>query len=131
MTFECVRLTVCIIAGALMLTAAADEVRAQQDVRVNELQAEVPEGPLARTVRQATAPLREVQAAVAAGYAVSGGCVSGPEEGTMGVHYVNALLVGDALLNAAQPSADVGSRQYAAIVPGTCDDLFAVERQRV
>jgi hypothetical protein len=61
------------------------------------------EAPLARLVRQSTEQFRDNRAAVAAGYLLSGGCVSGPEEGAMGVHYVNAPLVGDGELDAARP----------------------------
>ena len=56
-------------------------------------------------MRQATAPLQDAQAAATAGYALASGCVSGPEEGAMGVHYVNESLVGDGLLDAARPEA--------------------------
>ncbi|HWM27381.1 MAG TPA: hypothetical protein VNQ14_02905, partial [Woeseiaceae bacterium] len=31
------------------------------------------------------------------------GCVSGPEEGAMGIHFVNGALVQDGLLDAARP----------------------------
>ena len=44
-------------------------------------------------------------AATAEGYALSGGCVTGPERGAMGVHFVNASLVGDGALDATRPEA--------------------------
>ncbi len=103
MSIERGKLTACAVAG-LMSLAAVEVVRTQPAAGVNE-QVEVGEGPLARAVRQSTAPLQDAQAAVSAGYALSGGCVSGPEEGAMGVHYVNASLVGDGLLDAARPEA--------------------------
>jgi hypothetical protein len=90
--------------AALMTLAASEVVLAQQPAERQE-QAEVAEGPLARTVRQATASLQDSQAAAPAGYVLSSGCVSGPEEGAMGVHFVNASLVGDDLLDAARPEA--------------------------
>jgi hypothetical protein len=112
MSLERGRLTAYALTGALMLTAVADTGRAQQDARApqqdaraSESQGETGEGPLARAVRQSTEPLMDVQAAIAAGYELSGGCVSGPEEGAMGVHYVNPALVGDGVLDADRPEA--------------------------
>lgn len=62
-----------------------------------------PVAPLVQTVRQATAQFQDVQLAVAAGYAPLLGCVSGPDEGAMGIHYLNAGLVGDGALDPARP----------------------------
>jgi hypothetical protein len=59
-------------------------------------------GPLPEAVRQATEDFRDVNAAIAAGYVRNGGCVSGPEEGAMGVHYANFALF-DAELDVARP----------------------------
>jgi hypothetical protein len=62
-------------------------------------------GPLVDTVRRATDQFKHVSAAVAAGYAPFLGCVSGPQAGAMGVHYVNGDLVGDGALDAERPEA--------------------------
>jgi hypothetical protein len=43
---------------------------------------------LVRDVRQATERFRDVAAATAAGYVSTGSCESGPNEGAMGIHYV-------------------------------------------
>lgn len=56
-------------------------------------------------VRQATASFKDVKAAEAAGYQLLHGCVSGQQEGAMGIHYVNGDLVGDAQLDASKPEA--------------------------
>jgi hypothetical protein len=64
-----------------------------------------PEDTLVETVRQATAPFKEVEAAEAAGYGLFHGCVSGPQEGAMGIHFVNGDLVGDGEVDASQPEA--------------------------
>jgi hypothetical protein len=90
--------------SALLSLVAVEMVLAQAPGE-REAQVQGAEGPLARTVRQATASFRDVQAAGAAGYELAGGCVSGPEEGAMGVHFVNGALVGDGLLEAARPEA--------------------------
>jgi hypothetical protein len=59
---------------------------------------------LAAQVREVTAIYRDINQAMAAGYKQSGGCVSGPEVGAMGVHFVNDALV-DGTLDASQPEA--------------------------
>jgi hypothetical protein len=90
-----------VIAG-LMTLAAVEVVWTAQAVRVDE-EAAVGYGPLAQAVRAATESFRDPQAGAAAGYMLSGGCVSGPEEGAMGVHFVNGSLVEDGMLDAARP----------------------------
>jgi hypothetical protein len=112
------RVVECAVAG-LMSLAAVDVVRTQQPADRNE-QPEIADGPLVRIARQATAAFQDTQAAVPAGYVLSSGCVSGPEEGAMGVHFVNASLVGDGVLDAARPEALVyeprnGQLQLAAV----------------
>jgi hypothetical protein len=58
---------------------------------------------LVETVRQATERFHNVEEATAAGYMDVQNCVSGPEEGAMGVHFANAELIGDGALDAARP----------------------------
>ena len=50
--------------------------------------------PLVRKVRKATAQYRDINAALAAGYAPATPCVSGPNAGAMGVHLINGALLG-------------------------------------
>ena len=54
-------------------------------------------------VRQATAQFKDV--GKADGYALLHGCVSGPQEGAMGIHFANGSLVGDGALDALHPEA--------------------------
>ena len=61
--------------------------------------------PLAEEVRRATERYQDVAAAGAAGYAPFLGCVSSPQDGAMGIHYVNGDLVGDGKLDASRPEA--------------------------
>jgi hypothetical protein len=63
------------------------------------------EASLVETVRQATQRFQNVQEATAAGYADQRVCVSGPEEGAMGVHFVNGDLFGDGTLDPERPEA--------------------------
>lgn len=60
---------------------------------------------LVAAVRQATAAFGDVTEAHSAGYGLFHGCVSGPQEGAMGVHLVNGDLVGDGELDATRPEA--------------------------
>jgi hypothetical protein len=60
-------------------------------------------GELVRIVRDATARFRDVAAAEAEGYQLMFGCVTGPDSGAMGLHYVKMSLVGDGALDAANP----------------------------
>ena len=56
------------------------------------------------TVRQSTEPFRNVRD-VPPGYGPVLGCVSGPEQGAMGVHFVNPTLLVDDVLDATKPEA--------------------------
>ena len=58
---------------------------------------------LVRTVRDATERFRDVSVAEAEGYSLLFGCVSGPDSGAMGLHYVNLPLVLDGVLDPAKP----------------------------
>jgi hypothetical protein len=60
---------------------------------------------LIETVREATKPFQDPSAAEEAGYGLFHGCVSGPQEGAMGVHFANGALVGDGALDATRPEA--------------------------
>lgn len=62
-------------------------------------------GTLVETVRQATERYKNISQAEAAGYGLFHGCVSGPQEGSMGIHFVNGDLVGDGALDPARPEA--------------------------
>jgi hypothetical protein len=65
--------------------------------------AAAPRNPLVDTVRQATERFRDVDVADAAGYKLMFGCVSGPDYGAMGLHYVNMPLVLDGELDPSRP----------------------------
>ena len=58
---------------------------------------------LIQLVRDATKKFVDVNAATAAGYQPFLGCVSSPDHGAMGNHYVNSALVGDGVLDASRP----------------------------
>jgi hypothetical protein len=58
---------------------------------------------LVAIVRAATERFKNVEVAKAEGYALQFGCVSGPDAGAMGLHYVNGALVGDGVIDATRP----------------------------
>jgi hypothetical protein len=60
---------------------------------------------LVQIVRDATRQFIDVNAATNAGYNPFLGCVSGPDHGAMGIHYVNGALVGDGEVDAWHPEA--------------------------
>jgi len=70
---------------------------------------------LPAAVRAATERFKDVEAAKGAGYALLHGCVSGPQEGAMGIHFANGGLVGDGALDPTRPEAlmyEVRNGQY-------------------
>jgi len=58
---------------------------------------------LIKIVRDSTERFKDVRVAMAEGYALQFGCVSGSDSGAMGLHYVNANLVGAGVLDPARP----------------------------
>jgi hypothetical protein len=58
---------------------------------------------LVQEVRLATQDFHDLSVATAAGYASTGSCVTGPEEGAMGIHFANGALIGDGVLDAQRP----------------------------
>jgi hypothetical protein len=66
-------------------------------------QARQPAGELVRVVRESTRRFRDVNQAEAEGYHLAFGCVSGPDNGAMGLHYVNMDLVADGVLDPTKP----------------------------
>lgn len=61
---------------------------------------------LVQAVREAASKYQDVDKAMADGYGPdANGCVSSPDEGAMGVHYVNPGLLFDGAVDAAHPEA--------------------------
>jgi hypothetical protein len=60
---------------------------------------------LVQLVREATRQFVDVNSAAPAGYGPFLGCVSGPDHGAMGIHYVNGALVGDGVIDVSHPEA--------------------------
>ena len=61
------------------------------------------DGTLIKIVRENTERFKDVAVAEAEGYGLQFGCVSGPDSGAMGLHYVNFPLALDGVLDPAKP----------------------------
>ena len=58
---------------------------------------------LLKIVRDSTARFKDVEEAEYEGYALQFGCVSGPDAGAMGLHFVNGSLVSQGIVDATRP----------------------------
>lgn len=61
------------------------------------------QGALLKIVRDNTERFKDVSTAEAEGYSLLFGCVSGPDTGAMGLHYVNLPLVAAGVVDATRP----------------------------
>jgi hypothetical protein len=82
-------------AGALLLPVAAAPNDPEPAQSGHEHSTPVAPARLVEVVRNATRHFMDVNAATAANYQPLFGCVSGPDHGAMGVHYINLALFGD------------------------------------
>lgn len=90
--------------GGALAAALAFTLTAGQDQHDHALESASP-ATLIQVVRDATRQFVDVNAATVAGYTPLFGCVSGPDHGAMGVHYINTALVGDGEIDAQRPEA--------------------------
>lgn len=88
-----------LIAAAPLTVAADDAAQAKHQHAANR----APASEFIKTVREATARFRDVAVATAEGYELHFGCVTGPDYGAMGLHYVKMSLVTDGKLDPTQP----------------------------
>ena len=100
------RVPYCVMALALLgicssSASARDEDSHSQHEMTQEQQKKA--GALLRIVREATARFKDVSVAEAEGYALQFGCVSGPDSGAMGLHYVNGDILNRGELDAYHP----------------------------
>jgi hypothetical protein len=86
--------------GVAAQAAASDRERTGEHTQYDHKQHS---GDLVRVVRESTWRFRDVNRAMAEGYQLLFGCVSGPDDGAMGLHYVNMALVGDGVLDPRRP----------------------------
>ena len=58
---------------------------------------------LIKIVRESTERFKDVAEAEKEGYALQFGCVSGPDQGAMGLHFINMELVGKGVIDPTKP----------------------------
>ena len=97
----CLTLLSSVTAAAPLI--AADGTATKESEQAHAGHAQAAPAKLVQLVRDATKQFVDVNAATAAGYQPFLGCVSGPDHGAMGNHYVNGALVGDGELDASRP----------------------------
>src|SRR5215212_3500905 len=95
---------VVMFAAALALPAVLSAAQGSADGGPHTAHAAAVDSPLVDEVRLATEQFRDVGNAGPAGYGPALGCVSGPDEGAMGVHFINPSLL-NAVLDPGQPEA--------------------------
>ena len=91
--------------SVLLIGLAALSLLAASSVALASSSSSKPAATFPEVVRQATALFKDVKKAEDAKYGLLHGCVSGPQEGAMGVHYANGELVGDGELDVMRPEA--------------------------
>lgn len=55
-------------------------------------------------VRNATERFKDVKVAEAEGYALQFGCVSGPDAGAMGLHFINGAILSNSIIDPTRPT---------------------------
>ena len=88
---------VTVIAAAIALFTPAAAVVSTEGGQHPGHESRSSRGPVPEAVREATERFRDVKVALAEGYVQNGGCVSGPEEGAMGVHFAKFSLFDDVI----------------------------------
>jgi len=93
-----------ILAAAVTLLAA-DSVATNNPEHAHDGHESAAPAKLVQIVRNATQQFADVNAATAANYQPLFGCVSGPDQGAMGVHYINLALYGAGAIDSSKPQA--------------------------
>jgi hypothetical protein len=93
-----------ILAGAMTLFAADQSATKEVEHAHDHGSAAAPAA-LVNLVRVFTQQFTDVNAATAANYQPLFGCVTGPDQGAMGVHYINLTLYADGQIDSSKPEA--------------------------
>jgi len=89
--------------GVLVLVTAWSSPLLGQHRHTDAAGAAARSGELVRIVREATERFKDPAVADGEGYKLAFGCVTGPDYGAMGLHFVNMDLVGDPSLDPRHP----------------------------
>lgn len=87
---------------ALLAQESVPEITSQDTEASRTLHAN---SPLVQKVRNATARFKDINVAMKEGWVQGTPCVSGPNFGAMGIHFLMPNRVGDGVLNADQPES--------------------------
>ena len=98
------------VIGAMALTSVSPLLIVAQDSHSHTEQAQQETAEqranqiaLIKTVRESTDRFHDVAQAEREGYALAFGCVSGPDQGAMGLHFINMDLVGSGVIDPSRP----------------------------
>jgi hypothetical protein len=94
-----------VLASIPLAAMSADNENASAEHLQHASSAKRSYSPLVEKVRGATARYRDINVALAEEWVQGTPCVSGPNEGAMGVHFVKPDRIGDGALNADEPEA--------------------------
>lgn len=90
--------------GLGVVSALAQEGPARPTAEVQPTgQSSADPGALIRIVRESTERFKDVRVAESEGYALMFGCVTGPDAGAMGLHYVNGQILSRNELDPTKP----------------------------
>ena len=81
---------------------------------------------LVKIVQDSTERFKDVNVAIAEGYALQFGCVSGDSAGAMGLHYVNANLVSGGAVDATHPQIVIYEAQPGGGLKLTGADFLVI-----
>jgi hypothetical protein len=88
--------------GGPLDTMAAEQPQASDQMHMSAAETS---SPLVDKVRDGTARYTDINVAIAEGWVAATPCVSGPDTGAMGVHFVLPARIAAGVLNAEQPEA--------------------------
>ena len=88
---------------ALILMSAGSTFAQPGHSHATTLAGQDQKGALVKIVRDSTERFKDVSVAEREGYALQFGCVTGPDYGAMGLHYINGALVGSGIIDPTRP----------------------------
>ena len=101
--FVLIAVFILIGAGSSLVLAQENHTHELTSQNHNQSSQQAQASALIKIVREATERFQDVSTAEAAGYYLQFGCVSGPDSGAMGMHFVNSTLVMDGMLDPTRP----------------------------
>ena len=106
-TQTCRTLACTALSLGIPLLALANDHAASEDAAAAQLNSSSRKvsSPLVDKVRRATGRFRDINVAIGEDWVQGTPCVSGPNEGAMGVHFVLPDRIGDGVLDADEPEA--------------------------